>query len=607
MPEIRFLPSDVTVSAVSGETLLDAAKRAGLDVDTPCGGNGTCGRCLAQVVEGNLTQPVSAALPDSLRENGWVLACMAAVGECFATVRMPEGALENESSHETGAGFESIGPEFFPCATEAEFAARNLEIEIPKPRAGDGLSDLDRLTRSIAAKTGSNNVRIPLQTLASIPETLRMTDRHRLHYTRDGGILNVVGLDAGGDEYGLAVDFGTTTVEAALVGRDKKILARASRYNAQISCGSDVISRINYAKTDLRRRELKEKAAGTINSLIASVCESAGADPKKIYSVSIAANTTMVHLLLGIVPEYIRLSPYTPAVYGVPRLTAGEIGIDAAPGAVVLFAPSVGSYVGGDIVSGLTCTPLSAAFGGGVSLFMDLGTNGEIVLGDGEFLMACACSAGPAFEGGGISCGMRAERGAVCGVEMLPGGEPRLIVIGGGKPKGICGSGMISLTAELFKKGFLEPNGKLKSGMGNASNGEICLADGLRVGEADFQNLIRAKAAVFSACRTLLKNAGINFGEIECLYVAGGFGRRLNMDDARAIGLIPKLPAERVRYIGNASLAGAYFALISEKNREMQDELTKRITYVDLSDEPGYMDEYTAALFLPHTDSGLFI
>jgi uncharacterized 2Fe-2S/4Fe-4S cluster protein (DUF4445 family) len=334
----------------------------------------------------------------------------------------------------------------------------------------------------------------------------------------------------------------------------------------------------------------------------------------------ISGNTTMLHLLLGLNPEYIRIEPYTPTIMKSLYLTAAEVGVEINPDSWICLSPCVGSYVGGDITAGLLCTDL-ATDSTEVNLFIDIGTNGEIVIGNCDFLMACACSAGPAFEGGGIDCGMRASLGAIERVDVdAATGTCRYWTVGGTRPLGICGSGMIGLLADLFLTGWIDSAGKLnraipspaieivgrnayyilvpaeKSGTGKA----------LRINESDIENIIRTKAAIYSACALMLKQVDLTFDDLSCIYIAGGFGRFLDLDKATVLGLIPDLPREKFKYIGNSSLMGSYMTLISRDYYLRQIELANRMTYIELSTDPAYMDQYTAALFLPHTDATRF-
>ena len=324
----------------------------------------------------------------------------------------------------------------------------------------------------------------------------------------------------------------------------------------------------------------------------------------------------MTHLLLGLPPRYIREAPYVPTVNFVPELRAQDIGLDIDPQAVVVCAPGVGSYVGGDITSGLLCTELPTN-NRDVFLFMDIGTNGEIVIGNADWMVACACSAGPAFEGAGIKCGMRAAEGAIECVSIGNDGEHlSYSVIGGGKPSGICGSGLISLVGELFRQGVVDRSGRFFHSPGTgrivqqdsrrafllATAGQTRTGKDLVITEADLENLIRTKAAIYAACSLVLQNVGLDWEAVARVYIAGGFGRYMRVADAVFIGMLPDLPLDRFRYIGNSSLTGAYIALLSREHRRRLAEIASRITYVDMSSNPQYMDSYVKALFLPHTD-----
>ncbi len=325
----------------------------------------------------------------------------------------------------------------------------------------------------------------------------------------------------------------------------------------------------------------------------------------------------MTHLALGLDPEHIRLAPYTPTVLEAPVYAAAEIGIEIAPAAPVLFSPCVGSYVGGDITAGVLLTDLASG-NEDISLFIDVGTNGEIVIGNRDFLLTCACSAGPAFEGGGIDRGMRAAPGAISAVRVNPAnGEPSFSVIGGGEPRGICGSGMIDLVAELFLSGWLDAAGRLDrtrsarriDRAGRRASYELAGDHegkrSIRVSETDIENIMRAKAAIYAASALMLGSIGISYNDISRFYVAGGFGRTLDVENAVAIGLLPDVPRDRFAYIGNASLIGSCRLLVSQKYRALQGDLSRRMTYLEPGADPRYRDHYTAALFLPHTDGDL--
>jgi uncharacterized 2Fe-2S/4Fe-4S cluster protein (DUF4445 family) len=358
----------------------------------------------------------------------------------------------------------------------------------------------------------------------------------------------------------------------------------------------------------------------TINRLIHQSAHNDQVEPFEIACAAISGNTTMIHLLLGLNPEYIRLDPYTPTVLDVPFFTAADVGIDINPPAPVMISPAVGSYVGGDITAGILCTDLYTN-SDDVCLFMDIGTNGEVVIGNREFLLTCACSAGPAFEGGGIKCGMRAAAGAIEKVEVDQAtGLATCQTIGQERPRGVCGSGMISLLAQLLQTGWIDAAGKLNRSQPSkairidgrqaaytlVSVKESATGRAIIIGEQDIENIIRAKAALYAACALMLTQVSMEFHDLRKVYIAGGFGRFLDLEAAITIGLLPNLPRDRFYFIGNASLTGSHTVLVSEKNRERQREQARRMTYLELSTTPAYMDQYTAALFLPHTNPAQF-
>jgi len=557
------------------------------------------------------------------RADGCVHACLSAVtSDVTILIPEPSAALRDvhlddaiDPTEGGGAGIADLSP-----------LSTQVRVTVPGPALEDGLSDLDRLDRVMKPLLGASRVQYPLPFIRKLAEALRSSGGDVTVDVAAGGaharaidVRGGHGEDGGG--LGMAVDLGTTTISVQFVNLgDGRVLSTRNGYNDQILCGLDVISRINYAAKPGRLEDLKAKVLASVNRLVREACGDAGASPGDVTSCALSGNTVMTHLLLGLPPENIRLAPYTPTALGVPLFTASELGLDIHENALVRISPCVGSYVGGDITAGMLVTDL-AQDREEVSLLLDIGTNGEIVLGSRDFLMTCACSAGPAFEGGGIDCGMRATTGAIDRVTVDPGtGMATYSVIGGGRPAGICGSGLIDLVAGLFLTGLLDSSGRLdRNGVCKAIevNGRRAFytvagadetRDGtlVRISETDIDNLMRAKAAIYSAASLMLSQTGLSFTDLSSFSVAGGFGKHLDLDKAIAIGLLPDIPLERFRYIGNASLAGTRLALLSKGHRERQQEFASRMTYMDLSSWPGYMDAYTAALFLPHTDRTLF-
>ncbi|MBQ3273695.1 MAG: DUF4445 domain-containing protein [Christensenellaceae bacterium] len=614
MPKVTFLPEQRTVDALEGMSLSDAARKAGIDITLPCAGRGMCGKCIVRIEDGYVHFENNGKLSKSAVEEGFVLACRSTVQSTDVTVRIVDRLSEEKGVFADAMSHIGIDDSLFPDESNIKPPYEWLSLEVPEAAYLDGLGDLDRFESALKEALTGKPYDIPLSVIKVLPDEIR----------QNGGKVSVCGSDRNGTfsvidvradkpekEYGLSIDIGTTTVAAQLVSmKSGRVAAASTDYNEQIERGLDVISRISYAKNRERIDEMQSLVLGTVNGLIERLLSDVNADKRDVFSVAVAGNTTMTELALGIVPEYIRLEPYTPAVMETPVLKASDLGLDINPAAEVRFAPNVGSYVGGDITAGLLCTDF-AKDSEDTDLFIDIGTNGEIVFGNADFLLSCACSAGPAFEGGGIEYGMRASQGAIETVSVADDGTAEFSVIGGGEEKGICGSGLISLIAQLFEKGIIDSRGKFDTSGRFASVtdrdgkpvyeiGRICIT------EADIDNLIRAKAAIFSACRTLLKSVEMDFDCINNFYIAGGFGRYIDIEKAQAIGLLPKIDREKFKFIGNSSLAGSYMSLISPSHREKISEMAGRITYIDLSTEAGYMDEYISAMFIPHTDESLF-
>ncbi len=623
---VTFQPGGKAVVVPAGTELLAAARAAGVEIDSPCGGEGTCGKCMVRVLAGEVDSESLGLLSHDAVADGYVLACKTRVLAPAVTVEVPE-----PESREHGKFSDSpddvflIRHELLPKTWDFDPLALKWLLEVPPPRLEQGMSDLDRLVRSIQHDWGKSEVTVPLAVMRKLADALR-AEHGQVTVTliRVDDRLHVVDVEPGNctvRHYGVAIDVGTTTVAVQLVYLPlAQIVATRSDYNDQVACGLDVISRINYASRPDRLEELRSRVLATINRLIRQVAESHDVRPAEISNAVVSGNTTMTHLLLGLKPEFIRLEPYTPTVLNGLYLPAAEVGLQISPESWVYVSPSVGSYVGGDITAGALCTDL-AADTDEVNLFIDIGTNGEIVIGNREFLLTCACSAGPAFEGGGIECGMRAALGAIERVQVDPEtGQARVSTVGNVRPKGICGSGMISLLADLFVTGWIDPAGKFARRRqspaiqveGRFARYTIVPAEAsatgkaLTISELDIENIIRAKAAIYSACALMLKQVGMTFADITSIYIGGGFGRFLDLEKATIIGLVPDLPREKFHYIGNSSLMGSYMVLVSQEYRRRQVELARRMTYVELNTDPGYMDQYTAALFLPHTDPAQF-
>ena len=619
---VEFRPFGVQISVSPGTCLLDACRQATVPLNAACGGKGTCGDCVVKVIEGAATIKPSGLLPENLREQGFVLSCQTSI-ESDLIVQLPEFEELSLNNVSDMWSFRDQ-KENFIADFEVSPLVEKLSLNLPPSTLDAKYSDLKILETEIKKAKPSEAVHCEYSVLKKLAQAVREKEGQvDVILLKDGPswtILDVTLSSSTKNLLGIACDIGTTTVALQVIDlQTGNILGTASSYNQQIRCGEDVIARINYAQKPERLQELQEAIISTINNLLEKAVKVSGGAASNIYFASLTGNTTMIHLLLGLDPRYIREEPYVPTLNRAPILRARDLRLKTNTEARVHCAPSVGSYVGGDVLAGLVCTPIVSQIDK-ISVFVDIGTNGELVLGNKEWLMSCACSAGPAFEGGGTRCGMPASTGAIDKLKIGEDGTVEYRVIGGDKPKGVCGSGLIDLLAQLFVHGFVDRHGKLNiknvgDRLVNDEAGKGFLIEqstrtfwgkDLFITENDIANLIRTKGAVFSACALLLKHAGLSFHQIESFYIAGGFGHNLDAENAVRIGLLPDIERTKFHYLGNTSLRGAQLILLSEQCRERVNKLEKMMTYLELNTEPGYFDEYTGALFLPHTKKELF-
>lgn len=600
---------------------MEAARFAGIDLSIPCGGQGRCGRCRVQLILGEVTTPPTALLSPSAVREGWVLGCQSTVhGD--VTVFVPP-----QAGREVPVGESRADRIALPAGWQGRIdpSVGAVALSIDPPSLEDNTDDFSRLRREMA-RLGQNDLAADLSSLRDLPDLLRAADwRVTVYFDTAAGdgarrLISVVPGDRVNRQFGVAVDIGTTTVVVYLVDlRTSKVLEVASAYNEQIARGEDVISRIIYSLKGDHLEELRRLVISTINGLLREVLRKAGVRAEEVLQVVAAGNPTMSHLFLGISPRYLREQPYIPAVNHYPPVSARELGIEVNPNARVLVVPGVASYVGGDITAGVLSSGLWKA--DKLTLFIDVGTNGEIVLGNAEWLITCACSAGPAFEGAGVQHGMRATVGAIEKVEIdRTDFEPRFHVIGDVAPKGICGSAMIDLMAGMFLSGIVDRAGRMNFNLGTprirrgdhggeyvvAWGGEAADGRDIVITEVDISNLLRTKAAIYAGFSVLVNSVGLTFDDIEQVFIGGGFGRYINVEKAIQIGLLPDLPWETFQYLGNTSALGAYAALVSREARAVMEEVARKMTYLELSADNRFMEEYVSGLFLPHTNLAAF-
>ncbi|MDD1768506.1 MAG: ASKHA domain-containing protein [Methanomassiliicoccales archaeon] len=617
MYSVTFRPKSLTVKVEEGTTILDAAFSAGVLLNSVCGGKGTCRKCRV-LTRGSFDSPRCHSLSEKDWESGYRLACETRVtgdGE----VIIPEEA-EIASHQILTSYFAGDIDDLTPLST-------GRYLQLPPPTLTDNIGDMERIVRAMGF--GARELKGSLRFLKSLPSILRDSDWKITavmdEVSRPRVLIDARPGDSSSRNYGIALDIGTTTVVLSLIDlADGRDVAQTSDYNRQIAFGEDVLSRITYAEEG-GLETLNNVIIDTVNHMISQAIDesekSIGPGNKvlrnEITSMSVAGNTTMMHLFLRLDPRNIRYEPYISTVNVPPIFRAKDIGVDIHPDAPVYIVPGRASYVGGDITAGVIASGMNKR--SELSLLIDVGTNGEIVLGNSDWMVSCSCSAGPAFEGGEVAAGMRAMTGAIERVRILDRYDVKYSTIGDVRPRGICGSGLIDLLAEMFLRGIVDRKGRIQElSTPRIRKGEQCLefvvawagetasgTDGARdivVSDDDIANIIRTKGAVYSACKVLLRNLNLGFQDVQKIYIAGGFGNYIDTERAIVIGLLPDLPFERFFFIGNGALAGARLALLSAEKRAEARAVYDSMTYFELSATQAFFDEFSSSLFLPHTD-----
>lgn len=630
--KIKFIPHEKEVTVASGESLIRAAMSAGVHINASCGGEGVCGKCRVMLESGKVDGGISEKLSREDIDKGYRLACLSKVRSDLL-VRIPvESAVDASVLNKMAT----------PRKT-ARIKERNLEelkekglfvppvekiyLELPLPSVENNAADVTRIVHTLRNEHQEHRLEFDMTVIRKLPDILREAD-FKVTVTiarpvRDEGknrIINIEAGDTSGRNYAVAVDIGTTTVYGQMIDlATGAVLAQYGDFNSQISYGEDVISRIMFAEKPGGLEILHQKVVETINQVLEKIIGRSKVDPDEISSITLAANTTMTQLFMKVNPRYIRRAPYVPAAVLYPPVDAASLGLNLPSHVPALVFPQVSSYVGGDIVSGVMGSGM--AHEDALTLYMDIGTNAEIVIGNKDWLVCAACSAGPAFEGGGIKMGMRAAKGAIEDFSIDPVTlEPMNITIGNVRPKGICGSGLITMIATMFEMGIISSKGKFNRDLDTPRLREVegvyeyVLAwkdvsgtdRDIVLTEIDIDNLIRAKGAMYSGCMTLLKEVGLTIQSLDRIILAGGFGSSVDLEKCMVIGLLPEIDPEKVTFLGNGSLLGARMSSLTNRIRQDVGNTLSRMTNFEFSETPSYMDNYIAALFLPHTDLDLF-
>ena len=612
---VKFPSENKSISVAEGTTLLEACNLADIPIDAVCGGEGKCGRCKMRP-RGPYDATPSPQITEAESKEGWVLGCLCRPLGDISVELMPRARIgKHQILTETTA---EIPRPLRPWTLKKY-------VELQPPNVSDNVADLERLIQRLGTKRPC----VPLDTLKELSGVLRSGSWKVTATISDLGqsreIIRVEPSDTTTSLLGLAIDIGTTTVVVELIDMlTGKTVATASDYNHQTSRGEDVIARMMYSE-EKGVLELKALVTDTINALIFRALKSASTESRRsldgrdISAVSVAGNSIMTHFFLGLDTRHIRLEPYVPTAYHIPCVSAKEAGLDVEPTASVFTFPSRAGYVGGDVVADVLTSGMHRS--SGLMLLIDVGTNGEIVLGGKDWMAACACSAGPAFEGGEVSCGMRAMEGAIDKIRINDDLTTSYHVIGDERPVGICGSGLIDLIAEMYAQGIVDRKARIQAlrsdriqsadaGLGFVVERKSELVKGaandLVVTDADLQNLLRTKAAIFGACSTLLRKTDERLDDVTGVVIAGGFGSHLDVGRSISIGMLPDVPYEKYRFIGNGSLGGARLALLSAKRRREVEDIFEKMTYFELSVDATFYEEFSSALFIPHTDLGRF-
>ena len=611
---VTFQPQGRAVSVLEGTTILEAAATAGLVIDTPCGGAGTCGKCRVQVSRGAVESGNADRKAFTATElaDGWRLACQNRISDDLV-IHVPTDSLFG-GDHQIASDSSLGGP------AEVRPTIRKVYVELPAPTLEDAKPDLLRLEE----KTGP--FKVDLAMLRHIPGRLRQQDYRGTAVLSDHQLIDFEEGDTSGQCFGVAIDIGTTTMVASLLNLcSGQELAVVPRINPQVSFGDDVLSRIHHSTSCPHcLEELRQAVAGQIGEMIRVLCSETGVQSRFIYEATFAGNTTMQHLLCGVDPSPLGTVPFAPAYGRGLLLSARDMEIPINPHGMSYVFPVIGGFLGGDTVAGMLATRIDSLEG--PVLMVDIGTNGEIVLAhDGE-LLAASTAAGPAFEGARISCGMRGARGAI--EKVLLDGDVHLGVIGDVAPMGICGSGLIDVAAELLRVGIVSPLGRLLPAEELPAGLPRPLADRVRTGDdggavfvlaepvggtlhkslcitqRDIRELQLGCGAIRAGITILLRKAGLTPRDLKTVLIAGGFGGFIRRDKAQRIGLLPpEVDHQRIHYVGNASLAGARWALLSLEARRHSEELARRTRHVELSVDGDFQAEFAEAMIFPEGSS----
>ena len=621
--KINFLPNDQNVEVNEGSTVLDAAHSANIYINSICGGDGICGKCKVILSSGTVDAPATKLLSKEEVDKDYIIACEAGITSDLQVLIPHETRLEGkkillDQNEQHSMTWKAV---LGQAGFKHDALVKKICLKLESPTMDDNVADHERLYQAIMMKQGIelNVMQTGYSILKKLPSVLRENDwTVTVTLGHRGRVLEIIDVqpgDTSSTNYGVAIDVGTTTVVACLLELEtSKVIDSEAVYNTQMKFGEDYIQRIIYAMQNDALDEMQRSIVSDINKLISTLVERNSIKLENITSIVCAGNTAMHHFLLGLDPERIRKEPYIPTANFIPPIRAIQLGIDINSRGLLYTLPSVAAYVGADITSGAAAIRLDKEEM--PTLLIDIGTNGEVVLGNKEWMVCCSASAGPAFEGSGIKHGMRAAKGAIEIMHITKEFEVSYSAIGDIPPRGICGSGLLDCIAELLRSGIIDRSGNFQKGIKTdklrnrddeyefvlVSKEETGIDSEIVITQADITNLIRSKGAIYAAVSLLIESMGLGINDVHCVYLAGGFGNYLNVRNAITIGMLPDMPSTRIKFVGNTSLTGAKMALLSEDAFETVQNIASMMTYFDLMGNQKYMEEYMSANFLPHTN-----
>ena len=610
---VTFQPDGKRGEVSPGMTVLEASMRLGVSLASICGGRGMCGKCRVVIVEGfeNLNPPTQAErknLSEEELRKGYRLACMARVlGD--VVVLVPD---------ESRRGRQRLQVEGVETPVELKPAVAKLTVRLQPPSLEDQAGDAERLLAALESQHGLRGLAFRYTALRKLPTALREGEWTATVTVWEGReIIDVEAGETAGRNYGFAVDVGTTKMAGYLLDLNSgRLLSVSSMMNPQIRFGEDVIARITHAMKGWRElRELHETVVEGLNQMLEDACRKAGVSPEEVYEVVVVGNTAMHHLFLGLNPKFLSLSPYTPVISHSVDVQASKLGVGINPAGNVHVMPVIAGFVGADCVADILATGIHESEE--LCFLIDIGTNTEIVIGNREGLIAASCASGPAFEGAFIKHGMRAATGAIERVwidhETM---ELSYLTIDDAKPRGICGSAIVDLVAEMLKAGIVDTSGRMRpeadprrvrerGGMLEyvvAWGDETATGEDIAVTQSDIREIQKAKAAMYAGASILMRKLGVDVEDIHRVFMAGAFGNYVDPINAMTIGMLPDFPPEIIRHVGNAAGTGARMALLSLDVRRTAERVHRMVEYVELAAEPEFEREYMAALYLPHLD-----